>query len=530
MKSDIWIILSSFLLVGCNSPINFKSNQDFIKAITTYNDGDQLKPLNMQTLYANQGFPHLSSIDSQTALVVPLGFLDDNLQSIQNYDNLIRLDKVFNGSAEEIDNLGGFSSVSNYYQKSSYGKINFKADVLPSWVVYNGTSSDFYRKYQNKSILGLGACDFIKEFYVREYSKDKHGILGHEAKPLEYYDQNNDGFVDLLWIVYSHPSGTVADWWAYVSYTENRKLENDVEFQTFGFASIDWLDKGYNGYDTHIFIHETGHAFGLLDYYDYSENWSPLGKIDMMDSNIGDHNAFSKFTLGWLNPLIVDDSAIITLKSTSVYGECFIIPSPNYNNTAFDEYLMVEFITPEGLSYGKYNSYQNIEGFSEPGIRITHCDGRVFLDNHDTYLSEPEKGQFFRLSNTKGGREGLKKDSDYFLQENGQKGYYSLLSLIEPKFEEKNWITDYNYLATNKSLFKKNDSVDFHKKDFPQAKYLPSGTNLWNKAKTISGWKNNTTQDQIVDEKYIINYSLKVLDITLDENNTYKAEIQIVKY
>lgn len=529
MKNKIWPLFFVSLLVGCNN-INFKSNEDFSYALTTYEENQQTKPLTMQTLYANQGFPHLSSTTTQKALIIPLGFLDDNLKDIQSEENLNRIDKAFNGSEEEMNALGGYCSVSTYYNKSSYNKISFEADVLPNWLIYEGTSNDFYQTYKNKPILGLGAVDYIKARYNAEYNKNEHGALGKDAKPLSYYDQDNDGFVDFLWIVYSKSTGTLNDWWAYVSYTEYLAKENDTEIQTFGFASIDWLDQGYNGYDTHIFIHETGHAYGLLDYYDYSGNWSPLGKLDMMDNNIGDHNSFSKFILGWLKPLIVDDSSIITLKSSNLYGECFIIPSPNYNKTAFDEYLMVEFLTPEGLLDKKYNTYQNITGFTKPGIRILHCDGRVFLDDHDTYLAnEPQKGKAFRLSNTKGGRVGIKDDSDYFLRENSQKGYYSLLSTIEPEIKDKSWLNEYNYLATDNSLFQKNDEIDFSKKDFPQAKYLPSGTNLWNKAKTINGWKNSTTQNQEINYDFTINYSLKVLDIYLDENNFYKAEIQVIK-
>ena len=378
---------------------------------------------------------------------------------------------------------------------------------------------NFKKKYKQET-LGLGACEYIKEKYEDEFSKENHGLLGANAKDLSYYDQDKDGFVDFIWIIYSQTSDQIPSsyWWAYVSYTQNKFENNNTQIQTFGFASIDWLNRN-NECDTHTYIHETGHAFGLVDYYDYNNYWSPLGKIDMMDSSIGDHNAFSKFTLGWLNPLVVDSTSEITLKSTSLYGSCFIIPSPNYNGTAFDEYIMVELLTQEGLN-------KEIDELSSPGVRLTHCDGRVFSTNHDDYLLNPQEGTSFRVGNTYKGRSGIKIDSDFF--SNDDKKYYSLISLIENNIKEKNCLNNYSFSLTNNSLFKKGDYLDFTSLKGYQKDYFPSNSNLWNKAKIITGWKNNSIQNQIIDSKCSINYSIKIKDI-YKINNQYEAKILITK-
>ena len=52
--------------------------------------------------------------------------------------------------------------------------------------------------------------------------------------------------------------------------------------------------------NTYTFIHEFGHVLGADDYYDYTGENSPMGGYDMMDIGLGDHNAYTKFNLGWL--------------------------------------------------------------------------------------------------------------------------------------------------------------------------------------------------------------------------------------
>ncbi|MCR5185174.1 MAG: Ig-like domain-containing protein [Bacilli bacterium] len=524
-------IKSNTLKIKINA--NVKTNEDFDKAKTTYIDSKgQEQPLNMQTIFTNQNAPHLDPLTEQHVLVVPFGFTDSDLaENVQTQANIERIKTAFFGTPEEIQEHNGWVSMSQFYKTTSYGKSEFNGDVLPTWCVYNGTSQAFYNKYKSGNGLGINAAEYARNWYNTQYALENHGALGADAKPFTYYDCNNDGFLDLIWIVYSRPTGTTEDWWAYVTYTGNTSNKTNPTVKTLGFASVDWLDSAFNGYDPHTFIHETGHTYGLDDYYDYTNSWKPMGGVDFMDQNLGDHCMFSKFTLGWTSPWVVDDSAIITLRPGTTTGDCFIIPSPGYNGTAFDEYIMVELMAPVGLAEQDYkNGYLSTDGFSEPGLRITHVDARVYKGNHDSYcVDNPQEGIDFRVCNTKGGRIGVKADSDFVYIQNGDKqtkSYYTLTSLFESTINEENCMTSAHYNASNSSLFRKGHRFNLSSKNGWAKAFMPSQTNLWNKSKTITGWIGDEQQYEI-DETCTFNYSLSVTNITTDPEYGYIAKVKV---
>ena len=548
MKKQLIIIpLVAFMLCGCNGskgggkrkstsgdtstsgttteqPWEGKTNEDFAKARTTYTKAGTEYELNRNTLYKNQNAPHLDPMSREShVMVVPFGFTDRT--SVQTQANLDRINKAFFGTEEEIEAAGGWQSLASFYNTSSYGKTKFGGKILPTWCVYNGTMSSFTGG-------GVSASEYARNWYISEYAKENHGALGADAEPLTYFDANNDGFLDLVWVVYSAPTVSGTDWWAYVTYTGNGAIVGNPTVKTLGWASIDWLDKGFNGYDPHTFIHETGHTLGLDDYYDYNNTWAPMGGIDFMDHNLGDHSMYSKFSLGWTAPLVVDDDAMITLHPGTTTGDCFILPSPNYNGTAFDEYMMLELMAPVGLAERDYKyGYEGTNGYSVPGIRITHVDARVYKEKHDVPLTtNPEEGIDVRLDNSYMGRTSVKIDSDYFPREDGTNFCTPQFSLMESRVDKtNNWTKSKTYNASNNTLFTKGGSFNLKPGSAWATNFMPSGTNLWNKAKTITGWTGPTTQTYTIDDSCTFNYSVKVVSIEANDEFGYEAKVQITK-
>ena len=160
-------------------------------------------------------------------------------------------------------------------------------------------------------------------------------------------------------------------WWAYCyEYFEDAESE-EVKFDGIGldwylWASYEFFNEPiYTAYDSQYnvieeeclyvkincetIIHETGHALGLDDYYDYNDKKGPyggLGAFVMMDTNQGDHDPFSKAILGWINPTVVYNAKYsATLRSFTDFGDAIFIMKDN-EETYFTEMYVIALYTP----------------------------------------------------------------------------------------------------------------------------------------------------------------------------------------
>jgi len=524
------------------------TQDDLSRGVTTYKDKNgEEKVLTRAGIYSASGSPHLQSVtDSnkkQRVLVAPIAFQDDPTDSkcITADDALLnKINTTFLGTEEEIKKASGSSiqSVQSFLNSSSYGKADVEIIVLPCWVTYDKTPKGFE---QSTTQAGVSMSSYVRSWYMKEYAKENHGELGASWEySWKDFDSDEDGYVDLLWQVYAYPytSSDTSFWWAYVTYTGNTANVNEPQIMTLGWASTSFMSN-YNGYDSHTFIHETGHTLGASDYYDYNSTWKPMGTIDFMDGNIGDHNAYTKFIYGWVNPYVLKEedleggkTAKITLRASTLSGDCLVLASPDYNGSAYDEYLMLELVGPYGICENDYISgYESTTGFTEPGIRIMHVDARMYSGDHDTYISDIDKlgqdGGDWRVDNSYMGRSGSgKTDSDFWPNEdgtastiNGIGAYYTECSLIESSFDKNNnWRKEKLYVANNATLFKEGGRrFTLSDRAGWGQNFMPSGSNLWNKAKTITGWTGTTKQQFTIDEDCTCDYMMEVTEIKEDE-------------
>ena len=330
------------------------------------------------------------SIGSPKLLVIPLTFSDTSFSQRE----LDKLQKAYFGK----DTDTSWESLVSYYEKSSYGKLKFEGKVVAPYQ-YSLSSKEVEDRYLAKSLTVGKIVDAVVE-----------AVLKRDGLNRNDYDDNQDGYLDGVEIIYKSSremtSSTQNLWWCFTSSLHNNpNQENPIQDRYF-WSLYSQIETPYysNSIDAHTLVHETGHMLGLNDYYDYSSQSVPAGAVDMMDRNIGDHSAYSKYMLGWVTPKVIDGSASdfeVTLSSFTDTGDCVILRSTTedpFNKTPYDEYLMLSYITPTGVNeqdsrgYGEYNyaGYGNRGGYSEAGLQVMHIDNRLlsFEGSHVTDANE----------------------------------------------------------------------------------------------------------------------------------------------
>lgn len=435
---------------------------DEVTVTETFNSIESKRQYNTQTL---------PSIGEVPLLVVPVlipGYEETDIDGDGESD-LAKIHSDINQAffGEAIDHR---ESVASYYEKSSYGKLHLKGKVT-AWF---DPVSDGGLDYEDASDIT------ISETY--DLAKAAVDWLKKEGTDLTEYDFDQDGYIDGLWLIYSAPDyqngGPYTDdynYWAYTSWgnqsgssAEKPSVDNPV-YNLFGWASYDFMYEGYGTsmVDAHTYIHETGHFLGLQDYYSDKTSYSPIGKVDMMDGNIADHNSYSKMLLGWTKPYIALGNGSIDLSSMEEENACLVIPDDEsaVNPSSFDpfsEYLLVELYDNSGLNY--LDSRIKLEdrplAMNEAGVRIYHVDNRKFLldKTETTYTSKVYEGEtvddehriILPLSNSLG------PDSyNTYFGVDEEVNLYDEIRLIEAS--NKDTFTSGGY-QTEKTLFKEGSS------------------------------------------------------------------------
>ena len=107
----------------------------------------------------------------------------------------------------------------------------------------------------------------------------------------------------------------------------------------------------------------------------------------MMDSTVGDHSAYSKIMLGWIEPTIVTSTQTFEIGNLGETGQCLLVPL-NFNNSYFSEYLLVDLYSATGLN----QLHSNVENSflydgAKFGVRIYHVTNWLSNPYSDDYYS-----------------------------------------------------------------------------------------------------------------------------------------------
>ena len=278
--------------------------------------------------------PDLPSVGTDRIPVFAVSFPDCEFKYDDTTD---RLQKTIFSPEDKDDPLYPMESVTAYYDRSSYGRLHLEGDVFE----YSAEHPiDWYLKSSARSLVSeiLEAFDDDLDYNNYDADDDKKidsMILIFPDEAIEY-DDNEDGSPDC---------------WPYSTSVIDKEKYDGVTAGSF--CVISYIDNDRAEFNTRI-AHELGHAMGLEDYYEATDNImtdnegmpGPAG-IELMDEGTGDLSACSKLLLGWFAEdevqIYTGGTEEFTLTSTQGSPSCIVIPKTP-SDLYLGEYFIIEYI------------------------------------------------------------------------------------------------------------------------------------------------------------------------------------------
>ena len=370
---------------GYYTPDEIKTN-----SITTFND---------MNCYNQRFTPSTGNVNM---LIIPLILPGDTVTKEE--EEKYRKDIVKAFSQDDCS----FYSLKDYYYKSSYGKLNLDFTFSPTCdVVTDLEFSSGYHLYKEINKLDPSSSNLHYAITNIVYDATEWAINKMSKRGSEF-DSNKDGAIDGVWFMYMghEKDSNNTLYWAFSSSTSRLGTDVAPAVNTYGWCGTSFLyDDPMQNVDTHVLIHETGHMLGLSDYYSYSySGYSPLGKIDMMDNNVGDHNPFSKILLGWSKPYVVyGNDVTLSINTSSLKNDSIILfayDDKTYKKDTdgkvifniYDEYMLLDYYYPIKLNSSVLYTTYNVKTVSLEGGRLYHVDNRLAKKENSVYsmLGDPD--------------------------------------------------------------------------------------------------------------------------------------------
>lgn len=357
MNKILFLLLNAIVLVGFSAP------------------SDTISPLMPPRPPQNHNMApriHLNRSETMTLtnLVIFIRFADDP-EFTQSLDPI---DQMFN------DTTPNSTSVYNYYNAMTYGKINYHT-------VYTNN-------IQNATIISYQ--DSMPRSYYQPYSETNPGGYPPQTmgitnpreeelliRALQYVDSfqlvspntnldgNNDGFIDNISFIIK---GDVGGW--------NDLLWPHMNFVTPAIAQVTINGKTPNAYNfefansstyftANVFCHEMGHSLGIPDFYHYyyTNDVMPVGTWDQMaHNNLQQVSTIIKYKfLGIVDEpveIVEDGHYVLNSNTSSDHNNCYFIRSSIDPDQWFTiEYRnksdFMEHVPQSGVIIGRW--YDNVD-------------------------------------------------------------------------------------------------------------------------------------------------------------------------
>ena len=356
-----------------------------------------------------KGVPYFPHTGSPKALVILAEFQDTTF-TIQDtkkvFTNYLMNEDHFTDSRYG-QNLN-YKGVRGYFKDCSYGKFTPTFNVvgpvkLPKEQTYYGAGSD------NIKALIEDACSAVD------------GMVNFAD-----YDANNDGIVDLVYVIYAGHSANIGgnkttDIWPKSGTVTISKKLNGKNIRRYGVSNeLAGLENKTKDKETingiGLFCHEFSHTLGLPDIYAYNtdaENQDNQGMEfwDIMDGGTGirggrvpaSYLAWEREVMGWMNiDELKNDITINNLKSIDNGGKAYKIVNPKNSN----EYIVLQSIQKgpwnQGWGDGTYGKGLFAYRISYPSGKVNVFDYPNNVKGKPRVIPIPADGKILAAANAGG--------------------------------------------------------------------------------------------------------------------------------
>lgn len=320
MRKLLFLLLNMIVMLGFSAPTDTVP---------------QLLPPRPPQNYQFAPHIHLTRSEQMTLtnLVIFIRFADDS----EFTESLVPIDQMFNDSTP--NNI----SVYNYYNVTTYGKINYHTvytnNVQNSTIVsyqdskpryyyqpYSDTNPDGYPP-QTMGITNPRETELLVR--VMRYVDSLH-LVDNNVN----LDGNNDGMIDNISFIIK---GDVGGWndllWPHMNFFGPEASQLSINGKTPNAYNFEFANSGPY-FTANTFCHEMGHSLGIPDYYHYfyTNNIMPVGWWDQMaQNNLQQISTIIKYKfLGIIDEpveITVDGHYVLNSNTSSDHQNCYFIRS-----------------------------------------------------------------------------------------------------------------------------------------------------------------------------------------------------------
>jgi len=313
-------------------------------------------------------YPQYNSMPSQGTVNVVFFYVDFPDCPYEYEPSLDDLSYYIFGSSESDD---PFDTMHSFYERSSKGALNLQGRV------FRYTTKENKSAYENYATWDSTYKD--KEKLIQECMN-----AFKDSLDFSQFDADGDNLIDA--VVISVPESAGDDYWWCEAGPSNGYAVDGVRVGDVVTGNAEVKEQSHSNF-VGSYLHEVGHCMGLPDYYLYhssddDEGFHGSAGTELMDTDAhSDFGCFSKLMFGWyktnqvqvFDPNQGEQQTFVLNNAQTSEGNCLILPYGEWNGNYFSEYMIMEYITPDGNN-SDINQNPNFNFFCEVGngIRIYH--------------------------------------------------------------------------------------------------------------------------------------------------------------